>query len=306
MEVRTAVTFLRVAELQSFSRAAQQLGYSQAAVTVQIKQLEQELGTQLFERIGRRTKLTEHGAQFVPRAMELVKAARKAENFLQEPGQTAGSLRIGTAESLFMSTLVPLLPEFHRLCPLVEASIHTGRIAELFDMVRQNDVDLLFFLDKKTDFPEWIKVLQRPEPIVFVASCGHPLAGEQNIPLEKILTQPLALTEKGVSYRYDLEQIVAARNLEMHPFLETGNTDIIVHMLLENAGISFLPQYAVQKHLDAGRLTILSVDSPQIQMWSQLVYHRNKWITPQMQQWIDLMLQRIGSASDCPGPQNML
>ena len=120
MEVRTAVTFLRVAELQSFSRAAQQLGYSQAAVTVQIKQLEQELGTQLFERIGRRTKLTEHGAQFVPRAMELVEAARKAENFLQDQGRAAGSLRIGTAESLFMSTLVPLLPEFHRLCPLVE------------------------------------------------------------------------------------------------------------------------------------------------------------------------------------------
>ena len=169
MEVRTAVTFLRVAELQSFSRAAQQLGYSQAAVTVQIKQLEQELGTQLFERIGRRTKLTEHGAQFVPRAMELVEAARKAETFLQDQGRAAGSLRIGTAESLFMSTLVPLLPEFHRLCPLVETSVHTGRIADLFDMVRQNDVDLLFFLDKKTDFPEWIKVLERPEPIVFAA-----------------------------------------------------------------------------------------------------------------------------------------
>ena len=197
MEVRTAVTFLRVAELQSFSRAAQQLGYSQAAVTVQIKQLEQELGTQLFERIGRRTKLTEHGAQFVPRAMELVKAARKAENFLQEPGQTAGSLRIGTAESLFMSTLVPLLPEFHRLCPLVEASIHTGRIAELFDMVRQNDVDLLFFLDKKTDFPEWIKVLQRPEPIVFAAPADHPLAGRRRIPLKRVLAEPFLLTERG-------------------------------------------------------------------------------------------------------------
>lgn len=306
MELRTVRTFLRVAELQSFSRAAQQLGYSQAAVTVQIKQLEQELGTQLFERIGKRIKLTENGARFIPHAMELLKVAQKAQTFISDDSKPSGQLRIGTAESLSISVLPQILLEFHALCPAVETSIHTGLISELFDMVRQNDVDVLFFLDKKTDFPEWVKVLERPEPIVFVASCGHPLAGEQNIPLEKILTQPLALTEKGVSYRYDLEQIVAARNQEMHPFLETGNTDIIVHMLLENAGISFLPQYAVQKHLDAGRLTILSVDSPQIQMWSQLVYHRNKWITPQMQQWIDLMLQRIGPASDCPGPQNML
>ena len=197
MEVRTAVTFLRVAELQSFSRAAQQLGYSQAAVTVQIKQLEQELGTQLFERIGRRTKLTEHGAQFVPRAMELVEAARKGDTFLQDQGRAAGSLRIGTAESLFMSTLVPLLPEFHRLCPLVETSVHTGRIADLFDMVRQNDVDLLFFLDKKTDFPEWIKVLERPEPIVFAAPAAIRWPGGGASPSNGYLPNPFCLPKKG-------------------------------------------------------------------------------------------------------------
>lgn len=293
MEVRTAVTFLRVAELQSFSRAAQQLGYSQAAVTVQIKQLEQELGTQLFERIGRRTKLTEHGAQFVPRAMELVEAARKAETFLQDQGRAAGSLRIGTAESLFMSTLVPLLPEFHRLCPLVETSVHTGRIADLFDMVRQNDVDLLFFLDKKTDFPEWIKVLERPEPIVFAAPADHPLAGRRRIPLKRVIAEPFLLTEKGVSYRYDLEQILAARGLAIHPFLETGNTDVIAELLCRRGGVSFLPRYVVQPRLEAGSLVCLDVDCPKVQMWSQLVYHKNKWVTPQMRTFIGLLQQAV-------------
>ena len=195
MELRTAATFLRVAELQSFSKAAEQLGYSQAAVTVQIKQLEQELGTPLFERIGRRIKLTEHGKQFIPHAQELLKVAQKAQNFIRDDLAPAGKLRIGTAESLSISVLPPILLDFTRRCPQVETSLHTGRIPDLFNMVRQNDVDLLYFLDKRTYFPEWVKVFERPEPIVFVASSSHPFVGQGKIPLKKLLTQPMVLTE---------------------------------------------------------------------------------------------------------------
>lgn len=294
MELRTVATFLRVAELQSFSKAAEQLGYSQAAVTVQIKQLEQELGTPLFERIGRRIKLTEHGKQFIPHAQELLKVAQKAVAFVQDHQEPAGKLRIGTAESLSISVLPAILLEFTRRCPRVETSIHTGLIPDLFHMVRQNDVDLLYFLDKRTYFPEWVKVFERPEPIVFVASSSHPFVGQGKLSLKKLLTQPLVLTEQGISYRYDLEQILAAKNLELHPYLETGNTDLVVQMLLQHTGISFLPRYVVQRYLEAGQLSTLQVDCPKIQMWSQLVYHKNKWVTPQMQVFIDLLRQTVG------------
>lgn len=294
MELRTAATFLRVAELQSFSKAAEQLGYSQAAVTVQIKQLEQELGTPLFERIGRHIKLTEHGAQFIPYAQELLKVAQKASTLMQDHQEPTGKLRIGTAESLSISVLPPILLEFTRRCPRVETSIHTGLIPDLFHMVRQNNVDLLYFLDKRTYFPEWVKVFERPEPIVFVASASHPFVGQGKLSLKKLLTQPMVLTEQGISYRYDLEQILAAKNLELHPYLETGNTDLVVQMLLQHTGISFLPRYVVQHYLDAGQLSTLQVDCPKIQMWSQLVYHKNKWVTPQMQIFIDLLRQTVG------------
>lgn len=296
MELRTVTTFLRVAELQSFSKAAEQLGYSQAAVTVQIKQLEEELGTQLFERIGKRIKLTEHGIQFISHAQKLLKTAQDAKTFIRDDSKPSGKLRIGVVESLAISVLPPILLEFNKRCPLVEASIHTGLITELFDMVRQNDVDILFFLDKKTDCPEWVKVFERPEPIIFVASSSHPFAGKDKIPLNKILAEPFVLTERGISYRYDLEQMLAARDLEIRPFLETGNTDIIVKMLLNHAGLSFLPQYVVQNEINTGRLSVIRVDHPQIQMWSQLVYHKNKWVTSQMQQFIDLMIKYAGPA----------
>lgn len=220
--------------------------------------------------------------------------AQKAVAFVQDHQEPAGKLRIGTAESLSISVLPAILLEFTRRCPRVETSIHTGLIPDLFHMVRQNDVDLLYFLDKRTYFPEWVKVFERPEPIVFVASSSHPFVGQGKLSLKKLLTQPLVLTEQGISYRYDLEQILAAKNLELHPYLETGNTDLVVQMLLQHTGISFLPRYVVQRYLEAGQLSTLQVDCPKIQMWSQLVYHKNKWVTPQMQVFIDLLRQTVG------------
>ena len=160
MEIRNITTFMRVAELNSFSKAAEQLGYSQSAVTVQIRQLEQELNTRLFERIGKHIRLTEDGAQFVSRALDILNAVDAAKTISHKQESPSGTLRIGTAESLLISVLPPIIMEFRKKYPLVEISIQTGKIGELFDMVKQNDVDLLFFLDKKTNFPEWTKVFE--------------------------------------------------------------------------------------------------------------------------------------------------
>ena len=201
MEIRNLTTFIRVAELQSFSRAAEQLGYSQSAVTVQIRQLEQELGTLLFERIGRHVRLTEEGEALVERAVAVLRAVQEAENVGKVGRQGGGKLRIGTAESLLISVLPPVFVEFGRKCPDALLSTKTGPVEDLFEMVRQNEIDLLYFLDRKTDFPEWIKVSEHRERAIFVASAAHPLAGEKHISVERLQKEPLVLTERGISYR---------------------------------------------------------------------------------------------------------
>ena len=289
MEIRNITTFMRVAELNSFSKAAEQLGYSQSAVTVQIRQLEQELNIRLFERIGKHIRLTEDGSQFLSRALDILNAVDAAKTVSHKQESPSGTLRIGTAESLLISILPSIIMEFRKRCPHVEISIRTGGIGELFDMVKQNDVDLLFFLDKKINFPEWIKVFEHSEFIVFVSSSKHPLTKCRNIPLETIFKEPFLLTEKSISYRYELEQMAAAANVEIHPFLETGNTEVITKLLLQNAGISYLPEYVVRDYIRANRLAILDVACPKLQMWSQLVYHKNKWVTPQMKSFIEIM-----------------
>ena len=167
-------------------------------------------------------------------------------------------------------------------------------IHELFDMVRQNDVDLLFFLDKKTDFADWVKLLEQQEPILFVASHDHMICRKKKVSLAEVVREPFVLTEKSVSYRYDLEQLLAEKKLEIHPFLETGNTDILVRILLHGNCLSFLPQYVVRPYLLSGKMQTVDVEDCRIQMWSQLVYHKNKWVTPQMNCFITLMKEKMG------------
>lgn len=294
MEIRNLATFVRIAQLHNFSKAAEQLGYSQSAITMQIKQLEEELNVRLFERIGKHIRLTQAGDRLLPRAMEVLNAVRRAQTVSMGQGEISGPLRIGTAKSLLISVLPPVIVEFSRRYLKVEVSTCTGLVEELFCMVRQNDIDLLFFLDKRIDFPEWVKVSERKEEIFFVASAASPLADRKKIPLDELVEQPFLLTEHGISYRYAFEQIVAQNGLEVHPFLETGNTDIITRMLLHNMGVSFLPGYVVQDYLRSGQLVALDVDCPEAQMWMQLVYHRDKEMSSQMEHFIDLLNDRLG------------
>lgn len=299
MEIRNVKTFLRVAELESFTNAAEQLGYSQAAVTVQIKQLESELETQLFDRVGKHIKLTETGVRFMPYATEVMKAVHKAETFIQGEEILAGRLRIGSVASLAARILPPILLEYRELYPHVEMSIETLRsVPEMFDMVRQNEIDILYFLNRQIYSFEWVKVLEHPEDIIFVTHACHPLAGRERVNIEQILREPLILTMRGISYCGDLEQTLAARGLEAHPFLEIGDTEVIIEMLLNKAGISFLPQYLVQKYIDSGQLASIGTDLPPIENWSQLVYHKNKYVTPQMKAFIDLVKKHVDRIND--------
>lgn len=293
MELRNLITFVRIAEIQNFSKTAGQLGYSQSAVTMQIKQLEAELHTPLFERIGKQVKLTQAGERLLPYALEILDSVQKAEGIAREPGQISGKLRIGTCESFVTSMLPPVIMEFNELCPQVEISTYTALVPDLCNMLRRNDIDILYFLDEKIYFPEWVKVLEQPEKIFFVASSKSALAGKKQIPIERLLEEPLYLTEKGISYRYAMEQLLAAKGCELHPVWEVGNTDVITRFLLKNKGISLLPEYVVRDYIRDGQLTVLDTECAEITMWSQLVYHRNKCVTPQMKLFLEQMVKHI-------------
>ncbi len=280
MELRNLRTFLRVADLTSFSRAAEELHYTQSAVTIQIQQLENELGVKLFERIGRSIALTRHGDAFLDHAREVVQAADAALAFLKEPDSPKGPLRIGTVESLASAILPDVLEELHSACPLVETVVRTSSIDKLVEMLKRNEMDIIYFLDRKLHNLEWVKAAERPVDIVFVASGSHRLARPGRVPLREIVREPFILTERGVNYRYELELRLAAKNFKIVPYLDIENTDIIIRLLHKGTSVSFLPAYTVKEEIDSGKLAVLDVAEINVKMWEQLIYHRKKTPTP--------------------------
>ena len=162
MELRNIKSFLRAAELQNFTHAADDLGYSQATITMQIKQLEEELGTPLFERFGRNVKLTQHGEIFARRAAVILSEVDSAVAELNDD-EIKGDLTIASADSVCMHILPGILMEFRKKCPKVHVSIKTGIDVALHEMIQKNEIDLMFMLGEMEHRSEWIHVVDKEE-----------------------------------------------------------------------------------------------------------------------------------------------
>lgn len=288
MEFREITTFLQAAQLKSFSKAAQKLGYSQGAVTIQIKNLETELGVRLFDRIGKQISLTHHGTLFYQYAIHLTKELAQIRDVMADAKEPKGTLALGTIESLCSSLFPPILSEYHRLFPEVSVSIVIDSPMVLLDMLNENALDIVYFLDKRLYDRKWVKVLEEPEEIVFTASASHPFSGKKELSLDEVIAQPFLLTERDASYRNILDRYLAAYGKKIRPFLEIGNTDFIVQMLRENTGLSLLPLFSIEEDIQSGRLAALDVADFHMQVWRQIVYHKDKWVTREMQEFLRL------------------
>ena len=287
MELRNINTFLHVAELHSFSRAARELDYSQSAVSSQIALLEAELGVPLFDRVGKTVRLTDAGQTFLHYARTLLTTAQQARAALQPAPEASGTLRVAIADSLCSALMPGVLARFHALCPRVEVSFRSGSTQEMQDMLAANRADLAYTFDQPVTSPAFVRLLDEPEPCCFLAPAGHPLAGRQGLTLADLAGQEFLLTERGMSYREALEQLLAARQLTLRPYLELGDAALLCRLVEDGMGLTFLPQYIMDACL-TGRAVPLEVADCRIEMRRQLFCHKEKWITPQMRVFIRL------------------
>lgn len=288
MEIRQLVTFVKVVQFQSFSKAAENLGYSQSAVTVQIRLLEEDLNTRLFDRIGKHITLTAQGNQFLTYAYNILNEVNKAKLSLADDMELSGPLHIGTIESLCFSKFPPILRYFRENHPKVPIRITTASPEELIEMMERSQLDLIYILDEPMYNNNWNKAMEVKEEIVFVSSPAFELANAKCLKLDDLLEQPFFLTERNANYRHALDRFLASRQMILSPFLEISNTEFIIEMLKENRGLSFLPYFAVRKNAEEGSLAILDVDNFRVSMYRQIFYHKDKWKTKEMDEFIRL------------------
>ena len=286
MELRNLITFIHVAELGSFTKAAEQLGYSQSTVSFQIKQLEEELGCLLFERINHTITLTERGHELVSYAHGVRALMDEFKESLTKE-ELSGAIHIVTPDSICDDMINSHYIDFHEKYPSISIRFTTGDSALMLDMLDHNEADFIITLDSRLYNKDYIIAKEQPLSMHFVANAASKFAGKKKLSVKDIIDEPFILTEHGQGYRRVLDRELAKMSLEITPVLEIGRTDIITAMIAGNNMVSFLPDFITKDLVDSGVLCYLDVCDIHIDIWKQLIYHKNKWMSKSLKTFID-------------------
>ena len=286
MDLRSLNIFIEVAELGSFTRAGEKLGYSQPTISFQIKQLEKEMGVPLFDRIGHTVSLTDAGRDALSYAQEICHMSQ--EMVLGSAGrrEASGVLRLGMADSLCAPLIAGDFGRFRLDYPKVSLHIATGDTGMLLEYLDHNEVDMICTMDDHVYDPNYIIANEEEIPAHFVASVKNPLSGRRIRSVDELLDQPFLLTERGMSYRRLMDEKLARNSREIRPVLETGRADLICDLVEEDAGLGFLPDYVTEESVRQGKLKRLEVPDFEILVWKQVLYRREKWLSMQMRAMI--------------------
>lgn len=288
MDIKNLNTFLHVAELGSFSKAGDRLGYSQPTVSVQIKQLEQELGGKLFDRIGHMVQLTDKGRDILVYAQQVVGLCRQMSETTGQ-GIRHVLIRLATADSLCAPLMTRVFEALRSKHPEINLQLTTAGTGDLFRLLEHNEVDLVCTLDNHIYNNNYVIAAEEKIGVHFVVSPNHPLAGKASLTKADLLAQDFLLTERGMSYRRLLDEWMARESMQIQPVLETGSADIICRLVETGSGMSFLPDYVTEAAVRNGALVRLDAEDFKPELWKQLLYHRSKWLSPALLAVIDCL-----------------
>lgn len=289
MEIRNLVSFVQVAELNSFTKAARLLGYSQSTVSFQIKQLEDELNCLLFERINHTITLTEKGKELLVYAQKI---SRMTEEFSQELNKErilSGSIHILAPDSICEDMMNANYKEFHKKYPDISLKFTTADTSEMRNMLDRNLADVMLTLDEHVYQSDYVIAKEEPVVMRFVTGAASPYAKLGRISIKEIAQLPFILTEANAGYRRALEKELAKNSIEIKPILEIGRTDVINSVLEKGIGISFLPDFVTDDGFKKGKLVYLEVVDAKFDIWKQLIYHKNKWLSNSFVALIDFI-----------------
>ena len=301
MEVRQLEIFRTLAQELNFTRTAEIVHTVQSNVTAQIKALEDELGAPLFDRLGRRVTITDAGRNFLPFAEQALAAMQQGQRSVQSGAEPSGPLRVGVPESMLAYRLPQVLRVFHRRYPHVELIFRPQYDEALPTMLESGKLDMAVCMLEASPTPSIQSILLRSERIFLLAHPGHPLASRRTVNPADLAGQTLLLTEGGCGYRAKLDRQMALRNIRPGNVTEFSSVEAIKQCVLAGMGLGLLPAIVVARELRQHQLKALHWAGPSMDIATHILWHRDKWISPAMAAFMDLVKEKLQqSESDEP------
>jgi len=291
LNLHQLATFQAVAKHRSYVRAAEELHFSQPAVSAQIRHLEDSLGVKLFDQIGRKTHLTQAGEElylYSQKIFSVIDETMDVMEALRSPYY--GRLSVG-ADTTVGSYVIPgLLGKFRQIYPQVEILLQVLNRASLIEAIFNNRVELAVMGSVPDDAPVEIEPFAF-NPLVLVAAPTHRLAGLKNVPIEELGREHFLLREQGSGTRAALEKALEDAGLPLQVSMQVGNNSAIKQGVAAGLGIALISRVAIDMELETNRLVILDVEGfPIIRQW-RLVHVKDKYLSATARAFKSFLLQ---------------
>lgn len=262
MDFRHLRTFDMVAALMSFNRAAKLLHCTQSTVSAQIRSLEEELGTPVFERLGRRITLTPAGEELQRHARRLLSYEHDIRAAVREAGETVGLISLRVPQSVAELHLPGILQRFCAAHPRVGLDVSDCGAHHLPEELRTGEIDAAFLLAMPLESADLCSTVVLVEPLAFVAGPASDLAGRADLTVRDLAGHALLLPKHDCAYRMQLQQELAEAHVEPAAVLDLNSVAAVVRCLQAGLGVALLPERLVAGELADGRLIRLRWHEP--------------------------------------------
>jgi len=289
MSDRILQVFHAVARLLSFTKAAEVLHMTQPAVTFQIRQLEEQFDTRLFDRAHNRVSLTEAGHVAFEFAETIFEKYSEMENAIREiTGSISGSLTLGASTTISEYMLPALLGDFNSKNPEVLLRLRVSNTEGIVSMVENNVIDLGVVEGPVTNKNLLVEVC-RKDDLVVVVPTDHDLAKEKSVSVKKMLKYPFICREEGSGTREVIAEHLRSQGLGKHALkacLELGSPEAVKGAIEAGMGISVLSSVSISKELKLGTLKAVPLDPPLSREFS-FVRQRQKFRVRTMEELLE-------------------
>jgi len=297
MEVRQLQTFCVLAEELNFTRAAERVHTVQSNVTSQIKALEAELGSPLFDRLAKRVLLTEAGHRFLPYAEKALAAMEQGHRAVKLGTEPAGPLHIGAPESVLAYRLPEVLKLFRKRYPKVELIFRPDSDDKLTDALESGKLDLAISMSDAIDGEQLSSIRMRSEDIYLFGTPDHPLSKGKKVYPKDLVDQTLLLTETGCGYRKKLDMQLASANIRPQHITEFSSVEAIKQCVHAGMGLGLLPEVVIASELKKRQFAVLNWNGAKMSIATHIVWHKDKWMSPGMQAFLDVVKAKLQQTS---------
>lgn len=297
MNTKSLVTLKTILEVGSFQKAADTLGYTQSTVTFQIKQLEEELALKLFEKIGRHMELTQAGKDIMPYIDMILQGAEQIGNYGKSLSEISGTLKLAIPDSILIYNMQPFMQAFTHEAPNVQLVVNSIQSGEINQSIVDGTADIGINCEKDS-YPDSVihKKLGKYKAVLVASPFASNnlldfITPHQRKPFSLICNEPDGY------YQLDMDKYLSEKDILLNPPMKVQSIEAVKRCVMNNLGIAVVPTYSIGEELKNGSLMPIKTELDEKTYDSFYIYHKNKWISPQMELALDLLKKCVGTAS---------